>query len=99
MNYSDQGDEAVVEVGARSVGDEVLIEVVDHGIGIPPAHLERIFERFYRVDRGRDRSTGGTGLGLSIVRNVARTRGGSVLAESEPMEGSVFTMRLPLLGG
>ena len=99
VKYSDQGDEAVVEIGARSVGDEVLIEVVDHGIGIPPAHLERIFERFYRVDRGRDRSTGGTGLGLSIVRNVARTHGGSVLAESEPMEGSVFTMRLPLLGG
>lgn len=97
VKYSDQGSESVVEIGARSIGDDVLIEVTDHGIGIAPAHLERIFERFYRVDRGRDRSTGGTGLGLSIVRNVARTHGGSVSAESVPTEGSVFTMRLPLL--
>lgn len=99
VKYSDRAGEAVVEIGAELDGDDVSIEVVDTGIGIPPAHLERIFERFYRVDRGRGRSTGSTGLGLSIVRNVARTHGGSVAVASVPTEGSAFTMRLPLASG
>lgn len=84
-----------IEVDVHSEDDHVSIAVRDHGIGISAAHLERVFERFYRVDRGRDRTTGGTGLGLAIVNNVARTHGGSVIAESVPAEGSVFTVVLP----
>ena len=77
-------------------GDEVLIEVSDQGVGIPARDLERIFERFYRVDQGRSRSTGGTGLGLAIVRHVAANHRGSVHVESREGEGSTFTLRLPL---
>jgi two-component system, OmpR family, sensor histidine kinase SenX3 len=73
----------------------VIIEVEDHGIGIADQHLERVFERFYRVDRARSRASGGTGLGLSIVRNVARTHGGEVTVLSELGVGSTFTMKLP----
>jgi two-component system sensor histidine kinase SenX3 len=70
--------------------------VRDHGIGIPSRDLERIFERFYRVDRARSRTTGGTGLGLSIVRHVAQAHGGDVTVESREGEGSTFRFRLPL---
>ncbi len=69
--------------------------VRDRGIGIPAKDLERIFERFYRVDRARSRETGGTGLGLSIVRHVATNHGGEVLVESQEGLGSTFTLRLP----
>ncbi|HSQ36722.1 MAG TPA: ATP-binding protein, partial [Acidimicrobiia bacterium] len=65
------------------------------GIGIPEGHHDRIFERFYRVDRARSRATGGTGLGLSIVRHVARNHGGEVGVESRLGEGSRFWVRLP----
>jgi two-component system, OmpR family, sensor histidine kinase SenX3 len=68
-------------------------------IGIPSRDLGRIFERFYRVDRGRGRDTGGTGLGLSIVRHVASNHGGEVLVESVEGEGSTFTLRLPAAPG
>ncbi len=71
------------------------IVVRDSGIGIPRDDLERIFERFYRVDRARSRDTGGTGLGLSIVRHVATNHGGDVSVESHEGEGSTFTLRLP----
>lgn len=73
----------------------VDITVTDEGIGIPRAELDRIFERFYRVDPARHRSTGGTGLGLSIVKHVAATHGGEVKVWSEPGKGSSFTLRLP----
>lgn len=96
LKYSDASGDPVVEIAVRTVVDQVSISVRDHGIGISEAHLERVFERFYRVDRGRGRSSGGTGLGLSIANNVARTHGGLVVAESVPAEGSVFTMTLPL---
>ena len=66
------------------------------GIGIARPELERIFERFYRIDRARSRETGGTGLGLAIVRHVSDNHGGRVLVESKPGEGSTFTMSLPL---
>jgi len=79
----------------RSDGDEAVIVVEDQGVGIPSRDLERIFERFYRVDAGRSRSTGGTGLGLAIVRHVAANHRGSVQVESREGEGSTFTMRLP----
>ncbi len=72
--------------------------MADKGLGIPTRDLERIFERFYRVDHGRSRSTGGTGLGLSIVRHVANSHHGSVHVDSREGEGSIFTLRLPLQG-
>jgi two-component system sensor histidine kinase SenX3 len=93
VKYSLRGGE--VEVSVRCRDDEVIIEVEDHGTGIPSEHLDRVFERFYRIQQGRGRSSGGTGLGLSIVRNVAETHGGSVSVESTPAEGSTFTLRLP----
>ena len=67
----------------------------DEGIGIPTSDLERVFERFYRVDRARSRETGGTGLGLAIVRHVATNHRGDVRVESREGEGSTFTLRLP----
>lgn len=79
-------------------GNEVVITVVDKGIGIPARDLERIFERFYRVDHGRSRLTGGTGLGLSIVRHVAQNHHGSVQVDSREGEGTTFTLRLPHQG-
>lgn len=75
---------------------EAVIEVSDTGIGIAPKHLERLFERFYRVDKARSRELGGTGLGLSIVKHLCQTMGGSVLVESKPGQGSTFQVRIPL---
>ena len=74
----------------------VEIAVADRGIGIPSRDLERIFERFYRVDRARSRETGGTGLGLAIVRHVADKHQGRVLVESKLGSGSIFTLQLPV---
>jgi len=93
VKYSDCG--SAVEVEARVDGDWIEVVVRDHGIGIPAKDLERIFERFYRVDRARSRETGGTGLGLSIVRHVAGNHGGEVLVESQEGIGSTFVLRLP----
>jgi two-component system sensor histidine kinase SenX3 len=94
IKYSEPGQP--VEVDA-TVGDGgICISVRDHGIGIPSRDLERIFERFYRVDRARSRATGGTGLGLSIVRHVAQAHGGDVTVESIEGEGSTFRLRVPL---
>ncbi|MGO9854412.1 MAG: sensor histidine kinase [Acidimicrobiales bacterium] len=76
--------------------DNVRLSVQDHGIGIPARDLDRIFERFYRVDHGRSRDTGGTGLGLSIVRHVANNHQGWVDVESREGEGSTFTLVLPI---
>jgi two-component system, OmpR family, sensor histidine kinase SenX3 len=64
-------------------------------VGIPSRDLDRVFERFYRVDKARSRETGGTGLGLSIVRHVATNHGGKVLVSSTEGEGSTFVLRLP----
>ena len=82
-------------VSACEENEELLLEVKDKGIGIPAEHLERIFERFYRVDRARSRDAGGTGLGLSIVRHIALMHKGRVEAESHAGEGSVFRIRIP----
>ena len=79
--------------------DNVRLSVQDHGVGIPARDLDRIFERFYRVDHGRSRDTGGTGLGLSIVRHVANNHQGWVDVESREGEGSTFTLVLPDPGG
>ena len=78
------------------LGPKVHIAIKDEGVGIPAKDLERIFERFYRVDPGRARETGGTGLGLSIVRHVALNHGGTVLVDSREGEGSTFTLELPV---
>ena len=83
-----------VSVRAELHGDVVTIAVADAGIGIPQRHVDRIFERFYRVDRARSRETGGTGLGLAIVRHVALNHGGRVSVESLPGEGSTFRIEL-----
>jgi signal transduction histidine kinase len=84
-----------VQVRVANTTDEVSLVVQDHGIGIPAKDLDRIFERFYRVDQGRSRETGGTGLGLSIVRHVVRNHGGEVSVISREGEGSTFTLILP----
>ena len=84
----------MVGAEANAKGD-VVIWVKDQGPGIPPEHLTRIFERFYRVDRARSRELGGTGLGLSIVKHIALVHGGSATVESKVGHGSTFTLTLP----
>ncbi len=85
-----------VAVGVRRRDDSVEIAVTDQGFGIADEELERIFERFYRVDPARSRATGGTGLGLSIVKHIAASHGGDVRVWSVQGAGSTFTLRLPL---
>jgi two-component system, OmpR family, sensor histidine kinase SenX3 len=97
IKYSGPGQP--VEIGACVADDRVAFVVRDHGIGIPTRDLERIWERFYRVDRARSRDTGGTGLGLAIVRHVAQAHGGQVTVESREGEGSTFTLSIPLGAG
>lgn len=94
VKYSEPA--STVQVRARVDGDWVELMVVDHGIGIPPQEQDRIFERFYRVDKARSRETGGTGLGLAIVRHVATNHGGEVQVSSQEGEGSTFVLRIPL---
>jgi len=96
VTASEPGSRVLVTTSAeeRTVG----ISVVDRGIGIPDAELDRIFERFYRVDPARHRSTGGTGLGLSIVKHVAASHGGEIHVRSREGEGSTFTLTLPRAG-
>ena len=101
VKYSEPGGQ--VQIRVRVEGDFAELMVADQGIGIPASDHARIFERFYRVDKGRSRDTGGTGLGLAIVRHVATNHGGEVLVSSAEGEGSTFVIRLPLapsrLGG
>ena len=94
INYSPEGTR--VAVALRVVDGIAEISVSDQGIGIPESALERIFERFYRVDAARSRATGGTGLGLSIVKHVATNHGGDVSVWSVEGAGSTFTIRFPL---
>lgn len=84
-----------VDVKVENGGDEVRLTVSDNGIGIPKEDQERVFERFYRVDKGRSKEVGGTGLGLSIVKHSVLLHKGRVELESEPGKGSVFTVYLP----
>jgi two-component system sensor histidine kinase SenX3 len=96
VKYSDPGPSVRVEVAV--VDGMVELVVADHGIGIPARDLDRIFERFYRVDKARGRETGGSGLGLSIVRHVMANHGGQVAVTSIEGDGSTFTLRLPVAG-
>ena len=93
IKYSEPGK--AVEVEATGNTDEVVIRVSDHGNGIAPEHLPRLFERFYRVDKGRSRELGGTGLGLAIVKHITQAHGGHVTVESSLGKGSIFTLHLP----
>jgi two-component system sensor histidine kinase SenX3 len=92
--YSDENTRVAVAVRTRE--EMVEITVTDQGIGIPEQELERIFERFYRVDPARSRQTGGTGLGLSIVKHIVAAHRGQVTVWSAPGAGSTFTLRLPM---
>jgi two-component system phosphate regulon sensor histidine kinase PhoR len=94
LKYTPAG--SLIEVVARAVNGETLITVRDNGPGIPAADLPHIFERFYRVEKGRSREQGGTGLGLSIVKHIVQLHGGRVWAESEPGQGTAFHFSLPL---
>ncbi len=93
VNYSPEGRR--IRIGARPSGDRVEITVSDEGPGIPDADLERVFERFYRVDKARSRESGGTGLGLSIVKHLVGLLGGRAWAANRPEGGAVFTISLP----
>jgi two-component system, OmpR family, sensor histidine kinase SenX3 len=88
-------DNSRVGIGVRSVDGTVEIAVTDQGEGIPEEDLDRVFERFFRVDQARSRNTGGTGLGLSIVKHAVQNHGGDVRVWSQPGNGSTFTIRLP----
>jgi two-component system sensor histidine kinase SenX3 len=93
VKYSGDGEKVLIEV--QGTAELVSIAVVDQGIGIAAKDHQRIFERFYRVDRARSRSTGGSGLGLSIVRHIVSNHGGTVSVVSEEGRGSTFTVVLP----
>ncbi|MEV5768853.1 ATP-binding protein [Micromonospora sp. NPDC052213] len=93
INYS--GEDTTVRITARADDEHVEIAVADQGIGIAPTDVDRIFERFYRADQARSRSTGGTGLGLAIVKHIAGNHGGRVEVSSTLGGGSTFTLRLP----
>lgn len=94
VSHSDPGGEVRVTISPAAT--DLRIDVRDDGPGIPPHALERVFERFYRVDAARSRARGGTGIGLSIVKHVAQAHGGSVSARSTVGAGSTFTLRLPV---
>jgi signal transduction histidine kinase len=98
VRYTDPGGHIHMRVWTEpgpSGEDRVLLSVRDDGVGIPKSEQQRIFERFYRVDKARSRETGGTGLGLSIVRHVAERHGGRVEVESTLGVGTTFTVSLP----
>lgn len=97
VNYS--GDETRIVVAVSSEDDAVAVQVTDQGVGLSAAEIERIFERFYRVDPARSRQTGGTGLGLAIVKHVCANHGGQIRVWSEPGVGSTFEMQIPACNG
>jgi len=95
LKYTPAGGRVAVRL--QRAGERAEIEVEDSGIGIDPAHHDRIFERFYRVDKARSRELGGTGLGLAIAKHAVLTHGGEISLKSAPGKGSTFTISLPLI--
>lgn len=99
INLADNGmkytNEGCVTIRCRKEENNLVLQFVDTGVGIPEEHLPRLFERFYRVDKGRSRKQGGTGLGLSIVKHIVELYKGTITVESEPGVGSTFTVRMP----
>jgi len=94
MKYGKSGKRVLV--GARELDDYVEFSVQDFGPGIGSEHLDRIFERFYRVDKARSRESGGTGLGLAIAKHIVLAHGGTIRVESELGSGATFLFTLPL---
>ena len=97
VKYSEENSQVEVTLDFSKDSSTVCLNVIDSGIGIPEIEIERVFERFYRVDRARSRQSGGTGLGLSIVRNIATRHGGSVKIDSVEGEGTTVTVDLPVV--
>jgi two-component system sensor histidine kinase SenX3 len=97
VKYTEQGGRVLVTTSCAL--SRISVSVIDSGIGVPSRDLERIFERFYRVDQARSRDTGGTGLGLAIVRHVAQAHGGEVSVTSVEGQGSTFTIVFPARDG
>lgn len=94
IKYTPEGGSVTVTVAKQD--GMALFRVADTGIGIPPEDIPKIFDRFYRVDKARSRAMGGTGLGLSIAKWIAELHRGTIIVESVPQKGSVFTVRLPV---
>ncbi len=93
IKYTNEGE---IKIEIKREEDNILIVVKDTGIGIPPEHQERIFERFYTVDKSRSRKPGGTGLGLSIVKHIVKLHNGEIFLKSTPNKGTRFTIQLPI---
>ncbi len=93
VTFSPHG--AQVSVTARAAEDEVVASVADRGPGIPRADLDRVFERFYKVDKARVRGKGGTGLGLAIARHIVEAHGGRIWVESVEGQGATFSFAIP----
>ncbi len=97
IRYTDEGGRVTISLVEHP--NHIAISIADTGIGIGPYQLERIFERFYRVNKGRSRQTGGTGLGLSIVKELSEALGGKISVTSQVGQGSTFTLSLPIIIG
>jgi signal transduction histidine kinase len=93
LKYTPPGGTVTVRSGRR--GRAAVVQVTDTGAGIPPEHLPRVFDRFYRVDRARTREQGGTGLGLSIAKSIVAAHGGRIELDSAPGRGTTCTVTLP----
>ena len=96
MLFRSSGDSTTVTINTEVQGYIVEIQVIDQGIGIAESDIDRIFERFYRVDPARSRETGGTGLGLAIVKHIVRIHGGEISVWSAKNVGSTFSIKLPI---
>ena len=94
IRYNNEGGYVHVTIG--EINDKPTLIVQDNGIGIPKNQQERVFERFYRVDKSHSKASGGTGLGLSIVKHAVAYHHGTVTLDSREGEGTTFTLRLPL---